>query len=508
MTTWQMTKATIVLAFVTATLTACSGGGGTSGGSSGTPLNITGGFNGVTFVPMIEDNGLFTPMAATDYTMICNMLVDPYTSGSSALAADGSFSLSIAGAAGKPIGCMLTKAGAIAAVFEFQAASSGFSGAAGGSTYTPNSDSTTLTFPVNMTVTDGVVSVSSTAVTENGTIPPSLTWVDPTGTWSITGACQNGINPQTGKYESNCVGQQGEDDIPTSVYLKQVTASKTGEETKRGLAIWASASARSACGNKEGDVELGGFTADGGWAGAFSGHTQLTMDNISGEATKAKAPAFGGAQTVCGKDVPNPGTTTCEQMDWTGGGWGMSPAACKLYCVVSALGNGGSDEDSYDFTGDACPVRYRVRWENIIELMEDKDFTSGTTPGVFDGGTCASGFDGCRSSGGTVLLYPDDRGPRDRFMFGELFVSGNVGTLIQKEHFSGTYSNSNMSGSITCGGTHVEKLTFVYQSSTKANVTVEHSFVADRNNSTECGTNNDFGRNKNDESMSLTLVKQ
>lgn len=508
MTIWKMAIGALV-AIATGSLVACSGSGSSSGSTGGSPLNITGGFSGVSLVPM-SDNGLFTPMAATDYVMICNMLVDPYTSGSSQLASDGTFSLSIAGAAGKPIGCMLTKSGAIAAVFEFEAASSGFSGAAGGSTYTPNSDSTTLTFPMSMTVTNGVVTVASTAVTENGSTPPSVAWADPTGTWAITGACQNGINPQTGKYESNCVGQQGgDDDIPSSVYLKQVTASKSGETDRRGLAIWASAAARTACGNVEGAVDLGGFTADGGWASAFTGHTALSMDDITTEATKAIAPTFGGSQTVCGVEVAQPGTTKCAGVDFSGSEWGIGAAACKLYCVVSAIGEGGEDNNNYDYGSDTCKVRYRVRWENVRELATDINYgQGGSSAGVFAGGTCMAGFDGCKSSGGITLLAQDDRGPKDRFMFGELFVSGNVGTMIQKEHYNGTYPNNARNGTISCGGTHIEKLTFVYATTAKANVTVEHTFVPDRTNSSECAANLDYARNNNTESMSLTLVKQ
>lgn len=513
MRSWKFALTIGALGLVVSTLSACSGSSSSDGGSSGTPLTITGGFQSLTFVPMMEDNGLFTPQAATDYTMICNMLVSPFTSGSSPLDSDGSFTLSIAGAAGNPIGCFLTKAGVIAAVIEFTAASSSFSGAAGGSAYVPNSDSTTLTFPTNITITNGVAAVAATGVTENGTTAPTLAWTDPTGTWSITGACENGINKETGVYESNCVGAQSEGgDIPTSVYLKQVSATMGGE-TKNGLAIWKDVAARNACGGVEGEVDLNGFTDVGGWSAPFTGHTALnfsTVASVLALAAKAKAPVYSGNIGVCGETVPTPGTTKCSDLETafqTPVWGGMSPEACMLNCVISAIGHGGGDDDNFDFGSDSCKLRYRARWENGMEYMNDKDFNNGGAQvGLFADGECDPSFDGCKQ-GTTIMLEPEDRGPNDRYMFGELFINGPVGTIIQREHSTNNYRVDN-STMISCGGARIEKFTMVQQSATKATVTVEQTFVADRTNAVGCATNSDFARNANNEStLSLTLSK-
>lgn len=496
----------------------CSGGGSGASGSTGAPLKISGGFSSISLASLKPVNGLFTPMAATDYTMVCSMLVDPFSSDSKALDSSGKFSLSIAGAAGKPIGCFLTKSGKIAAVVEFTAASSGFSGAAGGSAFNPNGDSTSLTLPTTLSISNGVVAVNTSAIVQDGTTAPTTTWADPTGAWNITGACQNGFDKTSGTYKSECQGAAGgQGDIPTSVYLKQIGATN-GSNSKTGLSIWASSAARVACGNVEGPVTLeSGWSATGGWNAAFTGTGSFDVSSTGAVATASSlaiAQTFGGNQTVCNATVATPGTTKCSAVDFTGKGtgWGMSDNACKLYCVLMAIQNNRPDEgqNNYDFGGATCPLRYRMNHQYSNELSNDKDFNGSNNPGAFNGGSCAVGVNKCAHTGNTLtFLEPDGRGPASRFMFGELFISSNVGTLVQKEHFSHNFSNQAMTGSITCGGSHIEKFTMVQESATKATVTVEHSFVPDLTNHTECATNTNFMQMSDNEStMTLKVSKQ
>ncbi|NUN06529.1 MAG: hypothetical protein HUU57_12290, partial [Bdellovibrio sp.] len=94
--------ATAVAAFATSTallLSACSK---MDDASSSSPLTISGGFSGVSLLSL-ADKGVGT-FAATDYTVVCSMMVDPFTSGNSALNSSGEFSVTIAGASGQPIG--------------------------------------------------------------------------------------------------------------------------------------------------------------------------------------------------------------------------------------------------------------------------------------------------------------------------------------------------------------------------------------------------------------------
>lgn len=508
-----LASALALSALATMAIVGCTSGSSGGGGSSEAALTVSGAFSNATMNVMKRtESGKLLPMAATDYVMVCAMLVDPYTSGSSALGNDGSFSFSIAGASGKPIGCFLTKSGAIAAVFEFAATSDSFSGATGGSTYTPKADSTTLTFPTNLTISNGVVSVPTTDVAENGSSTSTQTWADPTGTWDITGFCSNGYDKTTGGYKSQCQGAASEDEMPTSVYVKQISATKDSE-TRYGMSIWKDEASRTACGGVEGAVDLGlGWTANGGWNSAFTHHTAVDLSSTSAVTTaagKAKAQVYDGT-TVCGKSVASPGTTKCSDIDFTGGAWGMTADACKLYCVINALNN----ESGYDFSPDTCPVRYRAQWHNMRELMSDRNFGSGSvSAGAFSSGACSSGFDGCAnaSSDPSIVLIEvsKEQGPKNRFEFGELFINGNVGTLIRKEHFRSNFRANSGSGGDDCGGTRISKLTFVQDSATAATVTLENTFVPDVSNAGACETNMEFLRNANsDDNKTIKLSKR
>ncbi len=512
-------------------ITACggAGGGATDGASTAASLTVSGGFSGLSLASLTKQKaGQVHASAITDYTMICSMLVEPFTAGSKALESDGTFELTIAGASGKPIGCMMTKAAKIVAVVEFTAAAAGMTGASGGSGLAVNEGATTIQFPTNLQITGSSIAVPASAVTQNSSTAPSVTWADPTGTWNIAGFCQTELD-STGKLETTCVGAQGGDDVPTSVYLTQLEATN-GSETKKGLSIWRNSDARLACGNKEGISLDNGWTSTGGWAAAYGGTSAIALNDtnaVDAVAAKAKVRIHGNS-AVCGKTKMiggNPivdGTTTCAQVDWSStggtaengsnqdGGWGMNAAGCKLYCIMGALNEGGDNNSYYDWGNATCKKRYRARWENNIELATDKTYGSSQTPtaGVFSSGTCSdNAFDGCKDSGSGKVLFQVEKA-LDQFMIGELFISGNVGTLMQKYEFDSTFQNAAGDGTISCKGAHVEKMTLTQTSATTATVTVESNFVADPANPADCATNQYFSKNEDDKkSMVLKLRK-
>lgn len=504
-------------------ISACSGGGASDSPSEGTALVISGGFSGVALQSLQKStakSGDFTTFAATDYTVICAMMVEPFTAGHSVLSNDGSFSLSISGGAGQPIGCMIVKSGKRVADFEFTAAEAGMTGATGGSGLAVNQGATTIQLPTDLSITDAKVSVPVANITQNSSVAPSVVWADPTGTWSITGACETSLN-QNGIPVTSCNGAQSADDIPTSVYLKQLQATKAGA-TKTGLSVWKDAAARTACGDKEGITLDGGWTATGAWAGAMTGGVSMDISDtgkLGTLATKAKVRMhpdhMNNMTAVCGKTTKTggaaivSGTTLCSEVDFTGGGWGMSENACKLYCVMGALSNGGDNPD-FDWGAATCKKRYRVFWENNNELALDKDYQGpGSDAGVFASGTCSdTSFDGCRDTGSGKVLFQMEKA-QDQFMLGELFIIGNVGTVMENHHFNSTFPNADRTGTITCGGTYIDKMTMTQTSATTASVTVENNFVADLSNHADCATNEHFARNADDErSMTLKLVKQ
>lgn len=521
----------ILATSTTLVITACSGAGNgaTDGASTAASLTVSGGFSGLSLASLTNQKaGNVNASAITDYTMICSMLVEPFTAGSKALNADGTFELTIAGASGKPIGCMMTKAAKIVAVVEFTAAAAGMTGASGGSGLAVNEGATSIQFPTDLVISGSSISVPAAAVTQNSSTAPSVTWADPTGTWNITGFCQTELD-STGKLETSCVGAQGNDDVPSSVYLTQLEATN-GSETKKGLSIWRNSDARLACGNKEGITLGSNWNATGDWAAPYGGTSAIVLNDttaVNAVAAKAKVRMHGGT-AVCGKtkttnvaDIVD-GVTTCAEVDWSStggtqgngsnqdGGWGMNAAGCKLYCIMGALNEGGDNNSYYDWGSDTCKKRYRARWENNIELATNKKYdgdTQNPTPGVFSNGLCSDNtFDGCKDSGGKVLFQVEKA--LDQFMIGELFISGNVGTLMQKYEFDSTFQNAAGNGTISCKGAHVEKMTMTQTSSTSATVTVESNFVADPANPADCATNQYFSQNENDKkSMVLKLRK-
>lgn len=497
-------------------ISACSGGTSADGGSTAASLTISGGFSGLSVQSLKQMKGGVQTFAATDYTVICSMMVSPFTSGYSALQDDGTFSLTITGGSGQPIGCMIVKAGKRVADFEFTSATDGMTSATGGAALAVNSGATTITLPTTLSISSDVVSVDTSAVVQDSTTAPTVTWADPTGTWSITGACQTELNAD-GIPTTTCNAAQG-GDIPTSVYLKQLEATKNGV-TQKGLSVWASETARTACGGKEGITLDNGWTATGSWDGAFQNAIPMLLNdstNVNTIAALAKVQIWEG-KAVCDKTNVTAGnggglivsgTTLCSQVDWTGGGWGMSADACKLYCIMGALSSGG---DSNNFTdASSCKKRYRARWENNAELSSDSDYNggNGSQAGEFSSGLCDdTTFDGCKDQSSGKVLFEMEKA-NDQHMIGELFISGNVGSLVQKHHFQSNFPNATNDGVVSCGGTHVEKMTMTQTSATTATVNVEHSFIADSANDAACATNEHFSHNANDESsMVLKLQK-
>ncbi len=322
-------------------LSACTKSAGDAAtGSSGSDLTISGGFSSVSLSSVNpQQGGAFVgALAASDYKVICAIMVDPFTTGNSSVDADSTFSVTIPGGAGQPIGCMMVKAGALVASFEFAAASTGMTGATGGDGLSVNSGTTAIQLPKDLSINGAKITVPSNGVTQNSNTAPSVSWVDPTGTWNIAAACMTEINSE-GVPSKNCMAPGHDSEIPSSVYLKQIEATN-GTDTKKGMSVWSSAAARNSCGDKEGINLEPGWTAIGGWAGAMTGVLPIDLHDDAGLlalSSKAKVKIRGGA-TVCNKTTASSapivdGTTTCNSVDWGTGDWGMS-AIRLVNCIV------------------------------------------------------------------------------------------------------------------------------------------------------------------------------
>jgi hypothetical protein len=190
----------------------------------------------------------------------------------------------------------------------------------------------------------------------------------------------------------------------------------------------------------------------------------------------------------------------------------MSDAACKLNCILSALNQGEDDGSNMNNWGGAtCPMRYEMDWGKSNEFSNDSDFNSdnGNSAGLLNDGHCASSSATAPCTDGSAILTADR--PAKRFMFGELFITGNMGTVVSKENIrTNNFFNQATNGSIECKIQRIEKMTIVLVSATKAEVTVENEMInhSSAANKAACEANTDFARWLNeDKSMTVKLSK-
>ena len=199
---------------------------------------------------------------ATDltlYTVKCATTTTPILYGSSAIAANGSFSVSIIGGTGQPLSCYLvTAAGVRAADFIISDASktdlNGASQVSGTATFSSNADMGAITFDPN----SGEVTVPAANIA--GVVDTAVVTgvvFDPSGTWTI-GAVDFVLPPGVkGPVAASCAtgGGEGCNGPPSgqAIFMQLWKGLKISDSSDNySLQLWNSATAASSCGNKIG----------------------------------------------------------------------------------------------------------------------------------------------------------------------------------------------------------------------------------------------------------------
>jgi len=232
-------------------------------------------------------------LAIADYTAACATTSVPILSGTSAVATDGTFSVSIDGASGQPLSCYLVDStGAKAADFLIEnTANKDLNG---------NSEKSTTITPsgnVNMDAitfdaATGEVIVSSAAIASEVSSTVTGTVFDPTGLWTIAAVdftLPSGVRSTCTSAEQSANTCNGPPD-GQAIYLKLWNGVKSADSsTIYGLQVWNSQSGYTACGSKIGlstaqKAVIGvDFSANGSADAEFSFPTSVTFtDTILG----------------------------------------------------------------------------------------------------------------------------------------------------------------------------------------------------------------------------------
>ncbi len=188
------------------------------------------------------------PLALTDLTLFCVTFADPPTSASSAIGADGGFSLSIA-AAGLPFGCFVVDE----ATGE-QVATLVFRSGGTDATQVQGTNGTLDLGTVSLDLGTGEAVVDASGLGGKTTCEAGVTNpVDFTGTWRLT--CTPG--PPGSGYGCPPPGAPG---APQGFYLHRVPGTDASGTPIYWLGMWDSIDAFKACGQVEGLAATDGGT--------------------------------------------------------------------------------------------------------------------------------------------------------------------------------------------------------------------------------------------------------
>jgi hypothetical protein len=253
-----------VLAATIATLSVvgCSKKDDSSSGSSAIAVsgslslgNSSSGFEKMTMMSKNGDSDV-DALALTDYTAVCATTSVPILSGSSPVAANGTFSVSIEGAEGKPLSCYLTDStGAKAADFLVENTSNkDLNGnSEKSSTITPTGDVNMDAITFNAAT--GEVIVQSTTIASAITTDVTGSVFDPTGSWTISSvdfSLPNGVRSPCTTAEQNAHTCDGPPEGQV-IYLKMWNGTKVSDGgAVHGLQVWQGQSGFTSCGSRIG----------------------------------------------------------------------------------------------------------------------------------------------------------------------------------------------------------------------------------------------------------------
>ncbi len=434
---------------------------------------------------------------ASSYSVRCVTLSGTPQAGEGDADDAGEFSLNIDNSENSPIGCFVLEGTSIIASMSFESDEEGMSGDnSEEGTYTPSSGTTKLDFKtVTIDKDKGTAKVTkANVVAQNGgEAEVSGTWASMTGNWqlkSVAKVPEGYIGPcPVGTAEEDCDGPMEN----MVIHFAQYGALDGANKAHTGLALWESSSAKTACFGSGGGE---GADLPAGWSAA-SGSGALTtsmngLERLLPDPADVNVQSYGGNGT-CDDNV----ATTCDQVV-NGGtdegtdpndGWG-SPAGgqfsdnqCKLMCVVNGAHDYYKSED-----GPACAGRYEVDWDGFNTNLANTN----TTPAYSGGWT---GID-ASTDGNDVTYFGNSvrfgNEPESRFMFGEVILNGNIGTLVDRRTWNfdvctGTQGASNECDTkASCEFTESTRMTIVQSDASTATIELIMETKGAQANSSAC----------------------
>ncbi len=264
--------------------------GCTGSSSDGSSLALSGSITTIaTRASGFEDG--FT-VDITDYTVNCATTSPPVQTGSGAIAADGTFDVSIPGATNKPLSCFLVD-GSDTKIADFLIADSsdqdlnGNDATTTSATFTESAELGSISFDPNAgEVTVPLANIASAISTEK---PAAANVFDPTGSWTIGNidfTVPKGVKAACAQSDNECNGPPS----GQTLYLKLWKGIKTSDSSDIfGLQVWDSPGQYNSCGDRIGltptiKTQLGvDFSGNGAADDVFTFNTSVASfaDQIS-----------------------------------------------------------------------------------------------------------------------------------------------------------------------------------------------------------------------------------
>lgn len=311
----------------------------------------------------------------TQYTVVCATTSAPILSGTGTVAADGTFSVSIEGAADQPLSCYLVDANDEKAA-DFLISDSSKTDLNGNSSMTTSAafSEDVAMGDINFDPNSGevVVPTANLGTSIVSTAPSADSVFDPTGAWTI-GAVDftlpKGVLPPCDQERdgNECHGPPNGQQL----YLKMWSGTKTADSSGMyGLQVWNSVDGFNSCGGKIGlttqmKTEIGvDFSANGSADAPFAFATSIPSfeDQISNTTGTVTLTDYWKMDTAETQWNLNP---SCSPRDITAGSttyvnaWVCGPDNSSRY--QASLGGGctktvgGAPVNVQDWTGMSCP---------------------------------------------------------------------------------------------------------------------------------------------------------
>lgn len=476
-------------------------------------------------------------VALDTYSVRCVTLTGTPAVGEGTCDGLGAFSLTLAGAAGNPVGCFVLSGTSIVAVMSFEGSSTGIDGSTtSSSSLVPAGGATGLKLgAITLDLTKGTATVPVAQIETVGDATPTstATWANMQNANGWTISAIPAASLPAGVETAGPAG--GDDKAPPSgmkLFFAQYAADDvTGGGSHIGLALWngegataheAYDSCTSGGSNGEGaDLPAGQITAVAGPnnnASLLTNPPKITGNFADPSTVVMYHPNCGLPQAAANgtnkcSDIPalmaTASITDLATLAASPNGNNHTSATtfsraqnqCIFQCVLNATNGGGHGSTT------ACTGEAQVNWNQLYQSGGGSNVFNATFDPVYAAGWSGFSADGTALNGGIKSYFSGavtfGKQPKNRFMFDELVVSGNVGSLTDKESRTMTIcktfdANNQCTASTDCHVTRLSALTITQTatsgtSATAATMQLVESAQFAPTDDAACGTSGQFG---------------